>query len=310
MTGKPNFPKGIILKNLENNLNKLLKVNAEGEVLLTSITDDGVNVDIAGNLQLNSGLEVDSIVGIISGGSETSLVTEAAIVDYVTKTISEVDLVTVPAAESPYSVDSLEIASGGIVWEVVIESDDGDYRMERLMVVTDGTTVQYTSQATLDIGNTSPVVLSAEIIGSKVHLLVTHDGSKDWNIYYKRGLNGDATITGGSGDPGGAIVTSTVREVVGLDSDGAYNIGAVVPEGSHISHIVINVGSAFSSGELIIGDDLDTDRLVKSDVVDLTSVDEIYSFKHHKYVNATQLKATLSSTAGSGSVDIIVFFGR
>lgn len=313
MAGQANFRRGIILSNYKNDVNSLLKVDTGGLVQITNIEDDGSNITIGSPIILQGTGPIESFVTEISAGLDTNVPTEKAVKDYVDALISGSNKVEV--GPGTFSVDSIEISAGGVVWEVVLESPTGYYRMERVMAVTDGSSVQYNNFATLDIGDTSDIVLSAVYVSETLNLSVANSGSETWNVYYKTGINGDPVLVGGMGNPGGSLDSSdSVREIHLTYQDvGSNTIETELPINSHISHIIIKVTTAFngSTNSLTIGDSGDTDRLLASDVVDLTSVDEIYNFKHHKYVSATQLLANIVATgATQGEVDIIVFYGK
>lgn len=319
MAGQNNFTNGIILRNFKDDTSKILKVGTDGEVVLTSITDDGSNVNVDGSFTIGaSGATVDTISTEISAGLDSSLVTEKAVKDYVDSLVLTTNSVTVTATTSNYSVDSETMDSGSMTWEVVLESASGDIRAERIIAITDGTSVEYIQQTTLDIGsNGDDIVLTPDYTGGALHLVADNTGSLEWTVYYRRGVNGDPALEGGGGSPAGNLGTTvTVREInlTSADEGSTQNIESAIPASAHIQQVVVKVNTAFdgTTPTLIVGDGGDPDRLVNaSDSVDLTAVDETHLFRWHKYTSATQLTALITASgATQGDLDLIIFYGN
>ena len=106
---------------------------------------------------------------LISGsGVQKSIIDKQQIGPSVISTLTQV-------ASTPTS------GTDAVFFDYVIKQSTTDMRAGTVMVVTNGTTAEFTETSTLDIGNTSMVILTADINGGNVRLLALSP-SGTWTI--------------------------------------------------------------------------------------------------------------------------------
>ena len=88
---------------------------------------------------------------------------------------------TVPASSVDYEVDSVEISGGLVEWTIML-TDSTNYRAEKILSITDGNTVQFSSNSTLDIGNTSDIAFNVIYDVNKTVLTATNSGLVEWTV--------------------------------------------------------------------------------------------------------------------------------
>ena len=137
----------------------------------------------------------------------------------------------------------------------------------------------------------------------------------NWNLTYRRGINGSPTYSGEGITPAGAVGSNeSVREVTLLHTMSGVSqpIELPLPENTHIEHIVVKITTPFngSNNVLIMGDATVDDRFIDATTnIELDIADEIHIFKHHKYADVTQLTTKVTTDGNAGVVEVIVFYG-
>lgn len=79
-------------------------------------------------------------------------------------------------------IASFPITDGnGVNFEYLVKSNT-NYRVGNIMAVWDGTSINFTEVTTIDLGNTSDVVLSCRILSSNVELIADVVGPTSWVV--------------------------------------------------------------------------------------------------------------------------------
>ncbi len=152
-----------------------------------------------GTLFVNGSVEVqtlsingNSVTDILdeddfSSNSSTALATQQSIKTYVDNKIDETFESTVNPNITGDSIDSVELSGGMVEWTLVV-TDYTNYRSEKIMTVSNGLNVEFSSFHTSDIGDTSDVLFYVEHSGNIINLKSINYGPETWTVRFKRSI--------------------------------------------------------------------------------------------------------------------------